>query len=898
MRDKLISAFVLVGFLVFALGFLVFKMQLLGFAGFAILLVGVLAKARSLSQSPALSERASAKRKLFCCLLLLPNSFVRLLFFELESSPINVVLDFTGVLLLSGAVAVTFLVHRKIETATMGIFTLTVLLDLTMFAFSGPISVIDAAGFVAMSFASLMTLWARTQIKSVTQAISKSQATFLILLPLILTCGQIKFVNASVIWDHIDLVSQDNKFMVTVYVYKYESVIENKEFYGFHILLHTDEPAYFAWIDKLEITCPNATFDDWQPKTSIDTVGGSISLTPGGPSLSISLSVSSQVIVHGTYTDSISWFINPIGANSMDIDVGAALWVPANTLLRWNLYVKAYSGVIIGFVWTPLWDDYAQWSSHFDLTISNIAGGTTNPPPGVHTYRNGEQVTVMAIPDQHGSFFCWIADGLFPYIQNPITVSMDRDHSVKAYFGFHNDPPYVPSTPVGSTSGYRKTMYTFSSCGSDPENDQIRLEFDWGDGTANWTGYVDSGNTGELQHSWAELGTYAIKVRSEDSYGNQSDWSPSAEINIVNRAPIVPASTSGCTSGYVYTSYHYFASTIDPDDDPLRYEYNWSDSPAHITDWIPSGQSSSDSQYWTRPGTCGLRVRAQDTFGAWSGYCSQPLTVTITQNDAGSGRDAGDTYSTGTYVQCGSSHRPATLYESNPQDEDDWYKFYAETGQDIYISVIPPAGVDIHLQLYDPAGCYLPVSTEKGPGEAESASYVADRTGNWSARVYVYSGEGKYWVYINAYVDPGGDGCPALLSWNGSSYVDHGILDIHDPSGNDVLHGVSVKKEDVAVSGYVAQFRLREGWPGLNFSESTIDQVRLYAVDSQGICRYCPIIEATHSRLGNVLPQLLLDDEYKAQTLLNETINLKFLVLYLSIQKFIFVIEGCNMHKQ
>jgi hypothetical protein len=146
----------------------------------------------------------------------------------------------------------------------------------------------------------------------------------------------------------------------------------------------------------------------------------------------------------------------------------------------------------------------------------------------------------------------------------------------------------------------------------------------------------------------------------------------------------------------------------------------------------------------------------------------------------------------------------------------------------------------------------------------------------------------------------GGDGCPTLFVWNGTAYVDYGVINIHNPTGEDVIREVSVKAEDVSINSCKAKFRLREGWPGLNFSESVIDQVKLYAVDSQGNRYLCPLVKAEQSRLGNVLPQLIASDDVKTQILLLETIDLTFIVPYPTIQtqSYVFLIEGCNRFKQ
>ena len=68
------------------------------------------------------------------------------------------------------------------------------------------------------------------------------------------------------------------------------------------------------------------------------------------------------------------------------------------------------------------------------LAISASSGGTTDPPPGNHTYRYGKVVTVAAIPDPLYLFYSWNLDGATVF-SNPINVTMDSNHTLKAYFG-------------------------------------------------------------------------------------------------------------------------------------------------------------------------------------------------------------------------------------------------------------------------------------------------------------------------------------------------------------------------------------------------------------------------------------------------------------------------------
>jgi hypothetical protein len=68
------------------------------------------------------------------------------------------------------------------------------------------------------------------------------------------------------------------------------------------------------------------------------------------------------------------------------------------------------------------------------LTISVGEGnGTTSPAPGTYEYDEGSTVSVTAYPAVLYAFDHWTLDGSSS-TANPITVTMDRDHTLVAYF--------------------------------------------------------------------------------------------------------------------------------------------------------------------------------------------------------------------------------------------------------------------------------------------------------------------------------------------------------------------------------------------------------------------------------------------------------------------------------
>ena len=71
----------------------------------------------------------------------------------------------------------------------------------------------------------------------------------------------------------------------------------------------------------------------------------------------------------------------------------------------------------------------------------------------------------------------------------------------------------------------------------------------------------------------------------------------------------------------------------------------------------------------------------------------------------------------------------------------------------------------------------------------------------------------------------------------------------------------SALKQDMHLEECTAKLMLVDRWVDLNFSESMIDQVRLYAADRFGNRYLCPLVNAVHNSIGNVLPTLLLSDD-------------------------------------
>ena len=110
--------------------------------------------------------------------------------------------------------------------------------------------------------------------------------------------------------------------------------------------------------------------------------------------------------------------------------------------------------------------------------------------------------------------------------------------------GIKNNPPDIPTKPMGPTLIERGVTYTYTSSASDPDGDQVRLRFDWGDGTlSNWSPFFNSNTSISSSYAWNSISTYSIRVIAQDENGTNSSWSPTlsvtiSETNNENESPV------------------------------------------------------------------------------------------------------------------------------------------------------------------------------------------------------------------------------------------------------------------------------------------------------------------------------------------------------------------------
>ncbi len=87
-----------------------------------------------------------------------------------------------------------------------------------------------------------------------------------------------------------------------------------------------------------------------------------------------------------------------------------------------------------------------------------------------------------------------------------------------------NTPPEIPDID-GPTSGSAGTAYTYTFNSVDSNGDDVYYNITWGDGYVEiWDGPHTSGTDFDIDHTYANQGTYTIEAKAKDTNGAESDW--------------------------------------------------------------------------------------------------------------------------------------------------------------------------------------------------------------------------------------------------------------------------------------------------------------------------------------------------------------------------------------
>lgn len=203
----------------------------------------------------------------------------------------------------------------------------------------------------------------------------------------------------------------------------------------------------------------------------------------------------------------------------------------------------------------------------------------------------------------------------------------------------NNSPPNTPEDLVGPTEVEEDEPNLYYTSATDPDDDPIRYGFDFNnDGiieTDHWTGYEESGETVTIEITFGSTGTFDVRVKAEDIHGLQSNFSNPLTVTVggSNDPPNTPNKPTGPNSGNIDVPYTYSTSATDPNDDTIRYGWDWNGDGLidEYSGYVDSGTTDTRSHTWTAPGTYHVKVLAEDEHGGQSEF-SIATTIEIVSN--------------------------------------------------------------------------------------------------------------------------------------------------------------------------------------------------------------------------------------------------------------------------
>lgn len=197
-----------------------------------------------------------------------------------------------------------------------------------------------------------------------------------------------------------------------------------------------------------------------------------------------------------------------------------------------------------------------------------------------------------------------------------------------------NTPPVTPSKPSGPLYVELGFVYYYSSLTSDPDGDQIRLRFDWGDDTmSNWSSFVSSNTSVTLSHQWTSIAVYNVRVMAQDENGSNSSWSAPLVVTVsqINDEGEPPTLDILLSDNQVVNQTIQFDASNSFDSKGVLISYSW-DFGDGETD---TGKIVSHS--YTDPGTYSVTLTVIDNNGK---TYTKNIMVTIEAESSNEGNEA------------------------------------------------------------------------------------------------------------------------------------------------------------------------------------------------------------------------------------------------------------------
>ena len=291
------------------------------------------------------------------------------------------------------------------------------------------------------------------------------------------------------------------------------------------------------------------------------------------------------------------------------------------------------------------------------------------------------------------------------------------------------------------------------------------------------TGYMDRDTvTVTIDTTGMSIGPHSgfVSISANDGGGVRNF---NIDLNIVtNNPPNTPAKMNGPSSGAVNTWLTFTTSTTDPDGDPVLYGFDYSND--DIVDYWSTSYISSGATYTINfktdtPGIYYLRMKAEDIYGAQSGF-SPAKMVTITEAN-----DPPNTPSTPFGPNTGVIEESLSFSTSTTDPDNDKVKYGwdwdADGTVDEWSGLLNSGNVDTRSHAWSSSGIYqikVKAQDEHGEESGWSASLLVTISGENNAPLKPTQPEGESsgkagtsYTYSSSTTDPDTDRIFYLFDW-------------------------------------------------------------------------------------------------------------------------------------
>ena len=98
----------------------------------------------------------------------------------------------------------------------------------------------------------------------------------------------------------------------------------------------------------------------------------------------------------------------------------------------------------------------------------------------------------------------------------------------------NHHPPEIPSKPEGPTNVKTGKTYNYTTSTTDSDGHLVRYCWHWELVDTEWTDFYQSAETVTISHTWDFCGIHLVKVKAEDIYGFETEWSDPLTVLISN----------------------------------------------------------------------------------------------------------------------------------------------------------------------------------------------------------------------------------------------------------------------------------------------------------------------------------------------------------------------------